>query len=368
MGLVDRRIGHLGGTPAGEVSRISIPQRFWQVNLAGWAIIALLNITSRTIFFGDFGDALMRTIIFDSMGFCLTCLAHSLVRSRIRSPVSVIAVIPLVLVFCIVGAGAQWGIAEVLRHSAYSHAWFQNPAGGLYITLIYYTMIFLGWTLGYFWLSAYRAFNSEQVQRSRAESMAARAELQQLRVQLDPHFLFNALNTVAAETHDRPDVAIEMIRRICDYMRYCLDHQSRSVCPLAEEIDAARAYLRIQELRYDGRLICTVRLEPEAGDFPVPHLILQGLVENAVKHSLGPATNIPLRITVAARVEGGRLCIEVTNTGTYSPRAERGSGLGLTNIRRRLELHYPEDHHLSVAQEQDVVCVRMILGGPICFA
>ncbi|MEP9375276.1 histidine kinase [Aquabacter sp. CN5-332] len=348
--------------------RIFIPQHFWQANLAGWAIIALFNVASRTVFFGDFGDALARTLIFDSIGFCLTCLGHFLMRGRLRSRKSVIVMIPLALAFCVVGAGAQWAVAELLRHAAYTEAVFRNPAGGRYITLIYYTMIFFSWTLSYLWLSADRAFHSEQVQRSRAESMAARAELQQLRIQLDPHFLFNALNTVAAETHERPDVALEMIRRICDYMRYCLDHQLRSACPLADEIDAARAYLRIQELRYDGRLNCAVRLEPEAGDFPVPHLILQGLVENAVKHSLGPATDIPLRITVAARIEGEHLRIEVTNPGTYAPCAKPGSGLGLANIRRRLELHYPEEHHLSVAQEQDLVCVRITVRGPICFA
>ncbi|MGU3492566.1 sensor histidine kinase [Xanthobacteraceae bacterium A53D] len=355
--------------------RIFVPVHFWQANLAGWLFIASLNFTARAIFFGDAGDAAARTLIFDSIGFCLTWLMHVLVGRHIRSPASVAVAIPLALVFCVVGAGIEWGVAELLRRLPGLVPQLQSTTGGPYITPLYYTLIFSGWIICYFWLSAHRTVHREQMQREEAVSMAARAELQRLRVQLDPHFLFNALNTVATETYDRPDVAHEMIRRICDYMRYSLDHQARPVCPLSEEIEAVGAYLRIQELRYDGRLTCTVQLAPEAAAFPVPHLILQGLVENAVKHSLGPAAHTPLQITVSARLDNEQLFIAVSNTGTYrpGPSPSQGGGpgsggLGLANIRRRLQLHYPDGHRFTIGQERELVCARMMLRGPICFA
>lgn len=357
-----------GGGRSADLPPFPVISDFWQANLAGWLFISVLGFITRVFFFSDFGTALVRTAIFDTIGFSLTWFAHLAMRRRIALPMSAFTAIPIAVAIGVAGAVFQLGVAEVLKALYFTNGEFSNDAGSRFTPLMYYTFIFTGWTLAYFWLTADHAARAARVERSEAESMAARAELQQLRIQLDPHFLFNALNTVTVEIPDRPDIALEMTRRICDYMRYSLDHQARSVCPLSDEIDAVRAYLRIQELRYDGRLVCAVRLQPEAGDFPVPHLILQGLVENAVKHSLGPNTKQALPITVDARLDEGRLSIVVTNPGTFAPRPERQSGLGLANIRRRLELHYPEGHQICIAQEQDKVCVRLTLTGPPCFA
>lgn len=121
-------------------------------------------------------------------------------------------------------------------------------------------------------------------------------------------------------------------------MRYGLDHKDRSACPLADEIAAARAYLRIRELRFDKALTCSVDVDADAEDVLVPHLILQGLLENAVKHGLRPTTGAPLRIEVTARRVGGALHMLVSHPATYPPRREPARGLGPVNIRRRLEL------------------------------
>ncbi|MFG1466090.1 histidine kinase [Xanthobacter sp. DSM 24535] len=368
MTLDHQRWGARSGNQPWRPLRMPVPSTFWQANLAGWLFIAVLGITIRTIFFGNFSDALVRTAVCDCLGFGLTGLAHRVIRDHIRSPLPAIRAIPIAAAACVAGGMVMLGVVQIMRQLATALGLPFNDLGGTYIPVLYYTIIFLGWALAYFWLTADHAVRAERVQRSEAESAAARAELQQLRTQLDPHFLFNALNTVTAEIPERPDVALEMTRRISDYMRYCLDHQDRLACRLADEIDAVRAYLRIQELRYDGRLSCAVRLEPEAADFAVPHLILQGLVENAVKHSLRPAMQAPLQITVSASLQDGHLSITVTNPGIYAPRPEGRPGLGLANMRRRLELHYPDGHHILVAQEEELVCTRLILRGPLCFA
>ncbi|MEW6256267.1 MAG: histidine kinase [Pseudomonadota bacterium] len=324
-----RQLVRTSATVFEDLTSFPVLSHFWQANLAGWLFISVLGFITRGFFFSDLGSALVRTAVFDTIGFSLTCLVHLAIRRRVGLPMSAFTAIPIAFAIGVTGALIQLGVAEILGALDLIPGEFGHAVSGRYTPLMYYTFIFTGWTLAYFWLMADHAVRAAKVQRSEAESMAARAELQQLRIQLDPHFLFNALNTVTVEIPDRPDIALEMTRRICDYMRYSLDHQARSVCPLSDEIDAVRAYLRIQELRYDGRLACTVRLQPEAGDFPVPHLILQGLVENAVKHSLGPDTHQPLPITVDARLDQGRLSIVVTNPGTYVRclrAVRRGSG------------------------------------------
>ncbi|SHO66873.1 Histidine kinase [Pseudoxanthobacter soli DSM 19599] len=342
--------------------------RFREANIAAWLFIASLGIITRTAFFGNLSDAVVVTVVLDTIGFLLTCLVHVLIRSRVPQPFPTLKLLPLIVIGAVLGGMIQMGAAEGLRSLSFAHGEFQRAFGGRHVPLLYYTSIFLGWALGYFWLTADVSARLERVRRSEAQSAAARAELQQLKVQLDPHFLFNALNTVTAEIPERPDVALEMTRRIAGYMRYCLDHKERSVCWLCDEIDAVRSYLRIQELRFDSHLTCTVDMDPQAEHVLVPHLILQGLVENAVKHGLRPATGAPLRINVSVRLDADRLMIVVTNPGRYAPGARPAGGLGLANLRRRLQLHYPDGHDLAIMQDGDLVSVRLVLRGAICFA
>ncbi|KPL68498.1 hypothetical protein SZ64_10515 [Erythrobacter sp. SG61-1L] len=341
---------------------------FWLANLAVWVFISLLGVSTRTLFFGNFTDALVVTLALDAIGFALTTLAHEVLRRRPRPHFPAMGVVLLVVLASIGGGAVEMLAAEGLRGLSFSTGEFQQAYGGRIVPLLYYMAIFMGWALGYFWLTADVAARTEQLHRSEAQSAATRAELQQLKVQLDPHFLFNALNTLTAEIPERPDVALEMVHGISAYMRYCLDHRDRSACALASEIEATRAYLRIQELRFDAALTCGVDLDPEAADFPVPHLILQGLLENAVKHGLRPTTGAPLRIHVGAQLRNGVLEVLVSNPGKYAPGQEMLGGLGLINIRRRLELHYPGRHHFSITQEEDRVVARMILQGAPCFA
>ncbi len=340
---------------------------FWRINLTIWAFIAVLGVVTRTLFFGNIRDAVIVTLALDTCGFLLTGVAHEVIRLRLHA-LSRRTVIVLVVLAAFFGGLFQMAVAEGLRALAFATGEFQVAFGGRGVPVFYYTTIFLGWALGYTWLSADLAKRAEMLKRGEAQSAAVRAELQQLRVEIDPHFLFNALNTVATEIPENPDTALEMVRRIAGYMRYCLDNQKRSVCRLEDEIEAARSYLRIQELRFDNSLTCAVDLDPLAVDFPVPHLILQALLENAVRHGLRPTTGAPLQIRVSARLEGDGLAVVVTNPGAYAPRPRPASGLGLANIRRRLELHYPGGHRLSVAQEGPLVVARLRMQEPICFA
>jgi two-component system, LytTR family, sensor kinase len=339
---------------------------FWRVHTAGWIFIALFGLVSRLAAFNDFGLALAITLIIDPIGFGLTALAHKTFLDRTRQRPAVIA--GLVLVGSILGGLLLMGIVNLVKDLLFEGLDRGSMARADAIPAVYYTAVFLGWSLACFWIRADVEARSERARRSEAQATATRAELQRLRLQLDPHFLFNALNTVAVEIPDNPEAALEMTHRIAAYLRYSLDPQTRPVCPLSEEIEAVRAYVRIQELRFEDRLRCTVELDPRASAAPVPHLIVQGLVENAVKHGLRTSTG-PLEIRVAARrLDDDAVAIKVTNPGRLSPRTDDRPAVGLANTRRRLELHYPARHELTVAQEGETVVARLVLKGAACFA
>lgn len=336
---------------------------FWLAHTVAWLFIAVFGVVSRFAAFDSIGLAVALTMVLDPVGFVLTALAHATFLSHTGLRPAVVAV--LVLVYSVLGGLLQMVLAGLVKTHmvvAPASAMAEDPA----IPVIYYTTIFLAWSLAYFWVRAEMAARTERAQRSEAQAAAMRAELQHLRLQLDPHFLFNALNTVAVEIPERPKVASEMTRRIAAYLRYSLDTHNRQVCPLADEIEAVRAYVRIQELRFEDRLHCEIEVDPAARSVSVPHLVVQGLVENAIKHGLrSPAET--LRVGVSVRRTGDETTvIEVTNPGLLSAQGAGGPAVGLANTRRRLELHYPQRHELSLTQEGASVVARLVLRGRAC--
>ena len=338
---------------------------FWRAQTAGWLFGALFAIVSRVLAFEDVAFAFALTAVLEPLGFALTTLAHRIFRNRISG--ITLTVVAVALALSIAGGVLQMLIANSIKDILQPNVNPDYGANGEVIPAIYYTLIFLGWSLAYLWIKADADARKQRIQRHKAREEALRTELHQLRLQLDSHFLFNVLNTVAMEIPEGPDTALEMIHRITAYLRYLLENQTRRICPLSDEIEAMLAYVRIQELRFEGRLDCVVEMDPEAGPVAVPHLILQPLVENAVKYGLrSPAGRFTVGITVLR--QGDDIVIEVSNPGRLETRKRDRPAVGLANIRRRLELHYPSGHALSLIQAGDNVVARLMLRGSACFA
>jgi two-component system, LytTR family, sensor kinase len=349
-----------------DVSPVRAAALFWRAQITGWLFWAVFGVISRTIVFGNLALALTLTSLVEPLGFALTTLAHQLFRNRIGREIT-LKVLVVALVLSIAGGLLQMLTVNAIKHALPSRIEPVVAIGVGAIPAVYYTLIFLGWSLAYLWIRAEANAQAERTERSRAQQAALHAELHRLRLQLDSHLLFNALNTVAMEIPEEPDTALEMTHRIADYLRYSLAHQDQRVCPLADEIEAMCDYVRIHELRFDGRLDCMVEMEPDAGPVPVPHLILQPLVENAVKHGLSsPAERFTVGIMAENRNDG--LLIEVSNPGQLTAPERNRPAVGLANVRRRLELHYPLRHELSLVEAGSTVVARLRLWGTACFA
>jgi len=169
------------------------------------------------------------------------------------------------------------------------------------------------------------------------------ARLDALKSQIQPHFLFNALNSIAALVHKDPAAADEMIGALSEFLRCTLAGSARQEVPLLEELEFVRRYLAIELVRFGDRLKCEQDIPPETFDALVPMLILQPLVENAVRHGLS-AISGPAQLTIRARREEQMLRIEVADNGP-GPGSETGEGIGLANTRARLrELHGDKAH------------------------
>jgi two-component system LytT family sensor kinase len=194
----------------------------------------------------------------------------------------------------------------------------------------------------------------ERIELSRREASLMHqlvdAELRALRAQINPHFLFNSLNTIAALVHQDPTLAESMTLRLARIFRYVLTQTEKSFSPLREEIDFLRAYLDIEQMRFGERLQVRFDVAEAIADQPVPSLILQPLVENAIKHGFSPKPG-PCQLIVRCVAQHQELALSVEDDGVGAPaddaRAVARSGIGLRNVRERLATVYGSRARLS---------------------
>jgi two-component system LytT family sensor kinase len=216
---------------------------------------------------------------------------------------------------------------------------------------------FLGYTvivLLYYSFERYRLAQAQQLAAAELQTKLAQAQLENLRLQVQPHFLFNTLNTISSVMYEDVHAADAMITQLSDLLRLTL-HASRShEIPLAEELEIARLYLDLMQKRFENKLRVSYAVDPSLNDSLVPQLILQPLLENSLRHGM-KSGNTPMEISVAARRENGSLILRVTDNGSglreTDPSGVFGRGLGLSNIRDRLLQLYGERQQFSIANQ-----------------
>lgn len=198
-----------------------------------------------------------------------------------------------------------------------------------------------------------RFAREREVRQARLEAGLAEAQLQNLRLQLEPHFLFNALNAISAAIYEDPRIADEMIGRLSELLRSLLKTDRAQEIPLTREIDLLNLYARIMQARLENRLKLAIDVDPAASDALVPQMVLQPLVENAIRHGADPRT-FQVDVSVRAHRENGDLRIVVRDRGPGIPDERAASnGIGLANTRKRLETLYGNRQQFLISNAED---------------
>jgi signal transduction histidine kinase len=198
-------------------------------------------------------------------------------------------------------------------------------------------------------LDYHRQSQERELAAAQLQTQLAEAQLEALQRQLHPHFLFNTLNTISALMHRDVQAADEMLVQLSDLLRLTLDRVGTQQVPLKDEVDFLRKYLEIEQTRFGDRLVVNIDIDPEVLDAPVPNLILQPLVENALRHGIGPRVGVG-KIDVTASHSDGLLTLTVRDNGVgLSPDKLHAfhSGVGLSNTRSRLETLYGDRHRFE---------------------
>jgi hypothetical protein len=261
-------------------------------------------------------------------------------------------------------AGGVLGLAHMVWHSALNVGmrpydvrnateFWPLLSEGFYVTFPFEVLVYLGTVGVVIAMDAHQRSREREVRAAELERELAQARLDALAVQLQPHFLFNALHTVAGQVRaGESQSAITTIAGLSDLLRYALDTKGAPQVTLEEEMEAMRRYLAIQELRYGNRLSVTLDVEPATLQAEVPRLLLQPLVENAIRHGVATNGHAPWLKLRTRRVDN-RLRIEIENSASAELPTERGLGIGLRNTRARLAQLYGDACQLETKREAD---------------
>ena len=237
-----------------------------------------------------------------------------------------------------------------------------DSSGGSWGRLAGYTvnMMIMLWLWAGAWGSAryFARWREGEIEKWQAEAARRSLELEVLRAQVNPHFIFNALNNLRALISEDPGRARDMVTRLSNTLRHTLLHSARERVPLAEELAIVRDYIALEQLHYEERLQVRWRVAPDAESAQVPPMVLQLLVENAIKHGIA-RTPVGGEVEIDIARDGGRLTVAVSNPGRWAPGPQ--AGIGLAHLRERLGRAGGPGAECRIVEEDGRVRVRLML-------
>jgi two-component system, LytTR family, sensor kinase len=276
---------------------------------------------------------------------------HNWVRNSLKHlPISIVLSVALTAMgHVILWLNWGWAMGKPFSFERLTRFVIGNFSEGLGIYLL---IALIGYAFSY-----YRRYREGEMRTLRLEAQLSHAQLQALKMQLHPHFLFNTLHSISALLNKQPEAARTMITRLGDFLRLTLENSGSQEVTLQKEMEFLRCYLEIERVRFQDRLMTRVDVSAPALDAQVPNLILQPIVENAIRHGIAPRST-PGLIEILAKPQNGTLRIQIRDNGPGLP-ADRNSealftkGLGLANTERRLDRLYGAAHRFDLVNDPE---------------
>lgn len=321
------------------VSTATRRRLFWTLQIGTWSALIPLFIWVNLLIGTELPVALFNGIVRQSIGFSLT-LGLALIYRRWQWATFSLRRHGLIVALLSVAATLVDAVlCEMIRVPVQQLLGMAPPVELQLASSVFRVCIYASWSVLYLVLSFFFELHNRDLRLAQAEVTARDAELQVLRAQLNPHFLFNALNAILAEAEDNPARVKAITLNLSELLRFSL-RQREHFGPLGAEIAAIENYLRVESARFEARLDWRVEISPAAREALVPTSLLISLVENAIKYGLQTSPG-RLEVRIAAEVRAGSIDAFVQNTGRWvepDPTAMRSTGIGLANLRRRLAL------------------------------
>jgi sensor histidine kinase YesM len=336
-----------------DSSEMETPAAYWGYQVFYWGIFAAIGLAINLANGGNVRNLVISHILFFVYSIGLTHVLRGRIqtwrlrdamrmRLRIFLGILVISLIQTALVISIDSALNGARAQTCPRVAVMALAW------GMYIGT-------LAWSIAYVRITERRA----REQKDAKMQLALRgAELRALEAQINPHFLFNSLNSIRGLVVEDPQKAQDMITRFAALLRYNLNRERQHTVPFSEEADIVADYLALESVRFEGRLRVQVDVDPAARAIQVPPMILQTLVENALKHGVSRRPEGG-EVQISAAANDGKLVLQVTNSGELGSARPADTQLGLKNIRERLHLLYGDRASFLLQNGNGTVVARV---------
>jgi len=333
---------------------------YWKCQIVGWSFYGLLAAGIPTLYGGMRWTVALRAGLGIAIGLFLTGRLRKFMLRRGWPSLPLRRLAPRVVLAGVVVAALM---VLMLLPLLLVNITATDPAGPLTTIFSIHLTFVLGWILLYLGYHNLRRVHRAEAETLRLELAIRETELGALRAQLNPHFLFNSLNSLRGLITEDPSRAQEAVTRLAALLRHTLQLGRARTTSLEDELDATRHYLELESFRFERRLRYEIDADPRALDLAVPPMLIQNLVENALKHGIG---RLPEGGSVRVAVSRSRrdLHIRVTNTGTLAGEPGR-RGIGLTNSLGRLRLMFGDGVSFQLRQvEPDEVACDIVVPVP----
>jgi hypothetical protein len=337
---------------------MTVRKTYWTCQALGWGGYAVIGLASASARIGWRPAVVAGYLIFGVYSIALTELFRREIQRRGWLNANAGRMIRvLALGAAVVGSIQTFLVIAVdIALQPGSRAFLGQPANLLWLWLGVMGATSV-WTVLYVALTGQRRSREKEV---RLQLAVREAELRALEAQINPHFLFNCLNSIRGLVVENPPLAQDMITRFANILRYNLQRDLTHTVPLASEVEVVSDYLALESVRLEERLKVRMTIEPEAAGVPIPPMLLQSLVENAVKYGIAP---LPAggELLVSARLDGDALVLEVDNPGHLADTHPDATGVGLANTRERLRILYGSRASLRLENREGSVAATVLV-------
>jgi sensor histidine kinase YesM len=350
-----------------KLSKIRVDS-FWFYQITGWLmfysadVFLMLFVRNRTIM------GFLQESLEDCSAFLFTLILRHIYKHVNYRKISILYLIIIILILSVVFTLIHYfnvvGLVYLLSDNG-SYRWFLQLSQFLrWVFLL--SPIYFGWSTLYFGIKLWLDWDAEKSRAEKAKRLAQHAQLQMLHYQINPHFLFNTLNSIRALMIEDSKKAKTMITELSEFLRYSLISRDCSEVSLKNELETIKHYLSIQKKRYEDKLEVTFDIDPLTENYKIFSFLIHPMIENAIKYGM-QTSPMPLKIIIKTQNENGALRIKIKNSGKWiniskeNNSSMTSTGTGLENVRARLENLFHGRYTFNTFEKDGYVNVVMVI-------
>ncbi len=343
-----------GQQPAKEM-KLSRKQLYWISQVTGWFFFIGINLFIISSFEEITWQRILVWIFLGMLGILFTHILRLVIRKKNWLNLPLKNTIPRVLIASIITGIIIYALVFTASYLAGTFRQDEYNIARVIAGITNTSILILLWNLIYFVIHYMENYKKKEIESLIWEAAVKDYELKTLKSQLNPHFMFNAMNSIRALIEEDPESAKVAITKLSNILRYSLQMERMERVPLEDEIETVKNYLDLERIRFEDRLKYKLDIDKSTQKIEIPPMMIQTLVENGIKHGVAKRTEggeIQLKSKMLTTSNGSKLKIEIRNSGHFSEEQLKSSnGFGVSNTKHRLNLLFGDDAHFSIMNE-----------------